>query len=188
VPLVDNVFLVDIASSRFPARLVAYDSKGRVIGNVVPPGGTGAGAGPARGRARLVIRGISSTGATAELLVGKSTTGGRCMYVRSYFSRRARGVMVSCGDFTTSAAPLQLGANSSPAQFVEGLVHPNVAKIEVRFADGSRATVAPIQGFVLFTVPKAHLAKGREVVAAAALDAAGKVLQVESLRPPKRGG
>jgi hypothetical protein len=186
VPLADNVFLVDIASSRFPARLVAYDAAGRVIGTAVPPGGTSLGAGPTRGRARLLARGVSGTGATAELFVGGSTTGGRCLYVKWHRSRRAAGEMIQCDDFSTPASPLQLSTDGSPTEFVMGRVHANAARVEVRFADGARGTVAPMQGFVLYTVPKSHLLKGREVVGAAALDASGKVLQVESFRPPKR--
>ena len=32
VPLVDNSYLIEIAKARFPVKIVAYDSQGRVIG------------------------------------------------------------------------------------------------------------------------------------------------------------
>ena len=80
VRLVDNVYVVDIARSRLPARLVAYDVEKRVIGFFTQTRGPGAPSGPSPGRARLVLHGVSSTGSTAELFVGKSTNGGRCVY------------------------------------------------------------------------------------------------------------
>jgi hypothetical protein len=180
VPLVDNVYAVSIARSRLPARLVAYDREGRVIGFTPPIRGPAApGGGPVRGRARLLLRADSPTGATAALFVGKSTTGGRCLYVR--WSRN--GVMQSCAGPTWHGSPLQLIADGN---FVAGRVRADVATVVLRFADGTRATVAPTDGFVLYTVPRRQLAPGHEVVAAVARNAAGATIATEPLRPPRR--
>ena len=76
VPLVDNVFLIDLPRANLPARLVAYDEEDRVIGVDRPLsdfGGLGR-AQPARGRARSLIRVEGYEGATAELFVGPLRT------------------------------------------------------------------------------------------------------------------
>ena len=188
VPLADNVYAVSIARSRLPARLVAYDSKHRVIGftptigDVVDRSG-----GSARGRARLLLHGVSPTGATAALSVGKSTSGGRCMYLRMYWSKHVRGVMVSCAGSTWHGSPLQqLIAAGHPANFVVGRVRADVATVVLRFADGTRVKVAPTEGFVLYTVPQRHLGRARQVVAARALSAAGATIGTRTFVPPPR--
>jgi hypothetical protein len=191
VPLTDNVYVVDIARSRLPARLVAYDSEQRVIGftqTIRDFGGAGGG-GPARGRARLLLHAVSPTGSTAGLFVGKSTTGGRCMYLRYYHSKRVRGVSEGCAGPTWQGPAVQLGAESNPAEFVDGRVRADVTSVVLRFADGDHATVAPTEGFVLYTVPRRHLAPGHQVVAAVGRNAAGAKIGTEPFPtppPPKR--
>src|SRR2546429_4362757 len=96
VPIRDNAFLVDIPRAQLPARLVAYDAAGRVISVSPPWRDFGAGAAPARARATTLLRVSGPDRATAELLVGPSTTGGECMYVRHFVDRRHTGVMVGC--------------------------------------------------------------------------------------------
>ena len=188
VPLADNVYVVEIARTRLPARLVAYDHQGRVIGLTTTIGDLGASGGPARGQARPLLHAVSPTGATATLFVGKSTTGGRCMYLRSYHSKRVRGVMQTCAGPAWHGPPLQLGTDSYPPQFVDGRVRPDVATVVLRFADGRHATVAPTEGFVLYAVPREHLAPGRQVVAATARNASGAAVGAESFPtpPPRR--
>jgi hypothetical protein len=186
VPFADNVYLVDIARSKLPVRLAAYDKAGRVIGLTPPIGDIGGGAGPAPGKARPLLHGVSGNGATAELLVGRSTTGGRCMYVRWHRNKHAGGVMINCADFTGRGAPLQLGTNGSPTELVTGRVRSDIATVELRFADGARLSVKPTQTFVLATIPKAHLLAGHQLVAVYGLTASGKAVGHESFRPRKR--
>jgi hypothetical protein len=180
VPLVDNAYAVSIARSRLPARLVAYDGDQRVIGFTPAITGPEAPGGrPARGRARLLLRRVSPTGATAAVFVGKSTSGGRCTYLRVDRSKHVGGVMQSCRGPTWQGSPLQLIA----AEFVAGRVRPDVATVVIRFADGRQATVVPTDGFVLYTVPRGHLARGHEVVAAVARNAAGGPVGTQSFAP-----
>jgi hypothetical protein len=183
VPLRDNVFVVDIARSRLPARLVAYDRKRRVIG-FTQTFGDDSGPGSARGRARLLLQGVSPTGATAALSVGRSTDGGNCMYLHLYESKHVQGTMVSCAGRTWRGPPLQLTGAS--AGFVAGRVRADVATMVVRFADGTQTTVAPTDGFVLYTIPRRHLVRGHQVVAAVGRNAAGARIATQSLAPPRR--
>jgi hypothetical protein len=177
VPLADNVYGVEIARSRLPARLVAYDAKGRVIGfTETIRDHLGHGAGPVRGRARLLMRAVSPTGASATLFVGSSTSGGRCWYVRWYQGKRVRAVTQTCAGRVWRGAPLQLGR---AAEFVYGRVRPDVATVVLRFADGRRVTVAPREAFVLYAAPRGQLAPGHQVVAALARDAGGAKVGTE---------
>lgn len=187
VPLKDNAFVVDIARSKFPVRLAAYDKAGKVIGLTLDQGfDRGNGAGPARGRARLLLRGRSSTGATAELFLGKSTTGGLCTYIRYHVSKNEAGEGEGCTQPDWKHSPLQLETQSTPPLFVWGQVSPAVAELRFSFADGARTTVRPTDGHVLYTVPAAHLTPDRELVAAYAQTAAGRTIGSERLVPVKR--
>ena len=91
-----------------------------------------------------------------QLLVGPRSGGGLCMYTRWYESKRANGIGVSCADFTKPSAPLQVGAQGLPAQFVVGRVYRTGTKLELHYADGARETIKPARTFVLYAIPRAH--------------------------------
>jgi hypothetical protein len=184
VPLADNAFIVEVPRARQPFRLVAYDSEHRVIGILAPPG-MFSGPSPAPGRARLLLRAVSSNGASAELSVGKSTSGGRCFYVR-YDTDSATGSSADCREPTKDGRALLLGTLGRQTQFVMGRVRGDVAEVELRFADGTRATIRPISGFVLYGIPPARVGIGHEVLEAVARDASGKRIGVESFRPTQK--
>jgi hypothetical protein len=187
VPLRENVFVVDLARSKMPVRLVAYDAHSRVIGIQTPGGPFGGGgtvSGPTRGRAVSVLKVTSSSGATAELLIGPASHGGQCFYVHTFFSRRATGIMVTCPTPASERQPLQLGTEGNPAEFLEGHVRSDVATVKVTFANGGTMTVKPIRSFVLAVIPREHLAKNAQVSGVVAYDTAGRKLGRESL-PPK---
>ena len=174
VPLRDNTYIVQIARSQFPVRLVAYDSQNKVIGfTPAIQGFDGGGAAPARGRARLLKRVTTATGGWAELLTGPATGGGSCMYVRWYESKRATGVMVGCSHATQRSA-LALGPSGDPATLVTGRVRPDVATIELHYQDGTETAIRPIDGFAIYAVPRAHLAAGHQLTSATARSATGK--------------
>jgi hypothetical protein len=185
VPLADNAFLVAVPRGRTPFRLAAYDSHDRVIGIITPPNTEQNASGPAAGRARPLLHALSSNGATAELSVGASTSGGTCMYVREK-TDRADGMTVNCSEPTRDGRALLLESSGSPTQFLMGRVRGDVATIEVRFADGARATIAPTRGFVLYGVPAGHVRRGHELTEAVARDAGGRSIGSQSFRRSTR--
>jgi hypothetical protein len=183
VPLTDNAYLVQIARADFPARLVAYDRAGRIVGNVLTPSDTNTGGNPARGRAHLLLSVVSPTGATAELYAGRSTTGGKCMFVRHHESKNSGGIMEGCAPPTWTGSPLRIGGGGASGIW-EGQVRPDVATIDVRFADGTHDTIKPTDGFILYAVPERQL---NQRMTAAALDKTGKRLGTQVFPPtPKR--
>jgi hypothetical protein len=187
ITLTDNIYAAEIARSKLPARLVAYDSAGRIIGvgpvvqGVFGHLGNGGGS-PARGKAVELLNVVSPTGATAELLVGKSTTGGECVYVHHYENPHASGDTGACYPPTWQGSPIQFQDAGAPGLFW-GRTRGDVSTVQLHFASGGEATIKPTTGFLLYAVPDAHLATGRGIISATALNTAGKSLGTQSLEP-----
>jgi hypothetical protein len=104
------------------------------------------------------------------------------MYIRWHRSKRANGVVVGCGGASWRGSPLQLGGG--PTEFIFGRVRPDVATVELRFADGARVPVSPKSGFVLYAVARPHVLEGHQLVGATARNAAGRTIGTQSFRPP----
>jgi hypothetical protein len=182
VPLVDNVFLIDLPRANLPARLVAYDEEDRVIGVDRPFSDFGGPrAQPARRRARSLIQVEGYEGAKAELFVGPSSDGGECVFIKEFVDRQHAGVGVNCQEPTWNGSPLQVGTSWSPPRFVSGRVRSDVKTVRIRLADGSAVTLAPTRGHILWAVPS----EGREPVSIVGLDKDGTVLARQSLQPPE---
>jgi hypothetical protein len=184
VPLQDNAFVVDLPRANLPGRFVAYDDEDRVIGVTEPWDDFGMHAGPARGRAKLLLRVSGPDGVRAELFIGPSTDGGECFFMKEFFYRKQVGVSVGCGSPRWSGQALQLGASWTPPRLVSGRVRPDVRRVRVRFADGSTTTLTPTRGYVLWAVPHKHVEAGSELVAFEGLDDDGNVLGRQSWPPP----
>jgi hypothetical protein len=193
VPLRDNGFIVDLPRANLPSRLVAYDDEDRVIGVTHPWSDLGMHAGPARGRAKLLLRVSGPDGVRAELFVGPSTDGGECVFIKEFFSSNDTGGSVGCERPVWNGQALQLGASWTPPRLVSGRVRLDVRHVRVRFADGSITTLTPTRGYVLWAVPRGHVKPGSEVIAFEGLDADGNVLgrqpwppSIGSRRSPSR--
>lgn len=188
LPFVDNTYAARIARAKLPARIVAYDEDGKVIGLSHPIRDFGGGgAGPARGRATSLLEAESPKGSTAELLVGPSTSGGECMYIR-YRGKPATGTMISCTEPDWKRYPVLLNTYGSPGEFVMGQVRPDLVRVEIGYADGATTSVTPTRGYVLYEIPAEHIVKGKEAVTATGYDREGKRVATWSFRPPKEGG
>jgi hypothetical protein len=183
VPLVDNVFLVDLPRANLPARLVAYDEEDHVIGVDRPLSDFGGNfrAQPARGRARSLLRVEGYDGATAELFVGPSSDGGECVFTKEFVDRQHAGNGTSCHEPTWNGSALQVGTSWSPPRFVSGRVRSDVKTVRILLADGTAVTLTPTRGHILWAVPR----EGREPVSIVGLAEDGIVLARQSLQPPE---
>jgi hypothetical protein len=103
------------------------------------------------------------------------------MYVRDK-TNRASGVTVNCHEPRKDGPALLLESSGSPTQFLMGRVRGDVTTIEVRFADGARATITPTRGFVLYGVPAGHVRRRHELTEAVARDAGGRSIGSQSFR------
>lgn len=185
VPVADNVFAVALSRAKLPARLVAYDGTGAVIGLTDPiPDLAGPAPGPARGKATSLLKAESPLGSTAELLVGPSTTGGECMFIR-YKGASATGTMTSCMDPDWSRYPVMLNTYGNPGEIVMGRVRPDLARVEIGYADGAKTSVTPLRGYVLYEIPAKQIERGKEAVTASGFDRQGKLVATWSFKPPR---
>ncbi|MFL6069444.1 MAG: hypothetical protein ACJ74N_17100 [Gaiellaceae bacterium] len=185
VPLTDNVYAVQIARTKLPAELVAYDTHGRIIG-ITPVNATPGSARPtpAPGRPRQLLHVTSATGATATLYTGPSSDGGKCMYVRWYQSKHATGQTGGCNTLTAHRPAITL-SGGGPTGIWQGQARTDVKTVELRFADGSHTSIKPTDGFILYALNRSQLTSGG-LTKAIARDAARKDVGHETLKPTKR--
>jgi hypothetical protein len=173
VPLRDNAFLVDVALARLPAKMVAYDAQGRVIGIERSAREEG----PQRITPELILDlSASAPGVgTLELRANKTREGGEC------WAARGRGTVETntgaCIPKHWTIAPLRLGFHGNPVVFVFGRVRGDVSKLTLRFADGKTDEVIPRKdGYVLTTVPEEHRRPGHELAEIVARSADGRLV------------
>jgi hypothetical protein len=162
VPLRDNLFGALVPEPQLPARIVAYDARGRVVGiDVFPAAGLAAGA-PASARRdlRVVARVRASDGVTATLRVGRRVRQIRCWRV-DFSTGQRRGGCVPLG--TGPYADVDLVQAAGADVFVMGNVRAPVEKVELRFADGRRILVTPVNGQFVVPVPARELRPERQL-------------------------
>jgi hypothetical protein len=181
VPLADNVFYVRAARASFPARVVAYDSAGRVIAvetsasdgmtSNAPPGA-------AKGM-RPVLRVTGPHGSVGVLRLAPPAGKVRCWSVD--FSGGASGG--GCTPWPYDGPKLGLGVQPDGDDvFINGQVASEVASIEVRFTDGRADVVHPVGGHVVYAVPRAELVARSVLVALTARDMNGREVGRRGLR------
>ena len=177
VPLRDNAFVLEVARTKFPARLVAYDDRDRVIWVETyerdPLSGAGARAVP--GKERVALR-VAGRDAEAVLRIAPSTDGGRCW--RISYSTGAEGG----GCPPKSYRGPVLDAALRPAGrdvFVEVEVREEVAVVVIQPPGGPAVRLRPIEGFAIHPIAT----DAREVfVAVRALAADGRELAKRGVR------
>jgi hypothetical protein len=64
---------------------------------------------------------------------------------------------------------------------------PDVARVVLRFQDDATVTLAPVHGFVLYNIPKAHWPRGHRLIAAGAYNRDGEKLAAEKFDPLQTG-
>jgi hypothetical protein len=173
VPLRDNAFLVDVALARLPAKMVAYDAQGRVIGIERSPRQEA----PQHVTSELTVD-LSATVAgvgTLELRANKTREGGEC------WAARGRGTADtntgSCIPKEWTFAPLRIGTHPDPAVFVFGRVRGDIKRLTLRYADGEATDVTPRQdGYLLTVVPEEHRGPGHQLVEIVGRGADGHVV------------
>ncbi len=161
VPLRDNTYLVDVALARLPAKMVAYDSEGRVIGIQETPRDEG----PAPVTPRVILdltATVPGVGAL-ELRVNRTREGGECWAAKGTGSVTVRAGARTPQNWTV--APLRVGPIPDPAVFIYGRARPDIRRLVLRYADGRSDQIAVRKdGYVLEVIPEAHRKRGHELV------------------------
>jgi hypothetical protein len=182
VPLADNAFFARVARSEFPIRIVAYDSRSRVIGieTFRDDGMTSPAPPRARSTVRRLARVVGDHGGTATLRAGEAVGGYRCWTIDFRDGHGGGG----CTPWPSKERPLLYlhFDYDRGSVFLIGQVPPSVASVRVTFADGAGTSVRPISGFVVYAIPSEHVVDGRVFVELAAYDASGRELDRSGLR------
>jgi hypothetical protein len=173
VPLRDNAFLADVALARLPAKMVAYDAQGRVIGIERTAQDEGAQRVTADRVVDLseIVAGVG----TLELRANRTREGGECWAARGRGKAELNEGACIPKDWTF--APLRLGTFPEPAVFVFGRVRADVDTLTLRYADGRSVEITPRKdGYVLSVVPEENRGQGHQLVEIIGRGSGGRVI------------
>jgi hypothetical protein len=186
VPLKDNAYLAEVALARFPAKLVAYDRQGRVIG--IESTFRDEGPFTVHGPPILTLK-ESHRGTTLELRANRTLEGGECAYLKG--TGRDRRNSSACTPEDWTHAPLRVGIHGNPPIFLYGRAREDIVRVELRYRDGRVVAIQPgARGYVLEPLPLDTTERSpiREIVG---LDAEERVVARERMpvapRPPVAG-
>ena len=155
--------------------VVAVDAQGKEIARIASVFGPRPAWANWRNVAELSKRHvILRSGAT--IAIAPSRTGGNCFWLRSTEGVGGSG----CAPPRYLTRPLLGGLTGT---VFSAQVKPAVARVELRFQDGAHTTLRPVEGFVLYSIPKSHWPRGHRLVTASAYAADGRRLARESFDP-----
>jgi hypothetical protein len=183
VPLKSNMFAA-LIPNRLPIKLVAYDSRGRVVGiETFPPHGFAAHllAPPAAKRnMRQVAEVQAPNGASATMSVGRVVNRQRCWRVEYSTGRSESG----CDNtfYTGPKITVNLVQPIGRDLFVIGGVDSKVTDhVELRFDNGDVLTARPVAERYTFAIPRAHLSAERHFADVVAIDRNGHRVQRQGI-------
>jgi hypothetical protein len=176
VALRDNAYIARAARAAFPARLVAFDKDGKVIGvqTFENDGMTTPAPDAARKSVHELARVTGVNGGVGTLRAGTPAGGWRCWSI-SFKGGQEQG---GCTPWPPKDEGLKtVGvASSGGDHFFAGEVTPNVANAILTYADGSTDTVKAIDGFFLYAIPPGKLGADGGFIAVRSYDANGNQL------------
>jgi hypothetical protein len=156
----DNLFTTLGATAEFPARIVAYDGAGRVVGIVTPrvPFVFRTPAAARKLRKVLTVRG--PRGAVAVGHVGRRVRDHKCWRV-DFSTGQSRG---SCDAGAVVAASIwvDLVQPAGGDLFVIGHVHGYADHVRLEFPNGDVQTARPVGELFVIAVPRTHLTTERQ--------------------------
>lgn len=188
-PIDAGFFLYDLTyserrSAHAPKEMVALDAQGHVLARnrsmFAPPSRW---SNPANvsdpSRKRVILRSGEMT-----IAVSPSSAGGNCWWLQ------ANGLNVGggCAPPRYLTIPMAGGLNhGTHFTSFSAQLRPAVARVELRFQDGARIELHPVEGFVLYDIPPTHWPRGSRLIEAVAFDAGGSLLRRQTFDPREFG-
>jgi hypothetical protein len=175
VPLKDNLFAALVGQTSFPARVVGYDARGRVVGIETTPMLFGGRPVAATRHLRAVLRVRGPEGASAVLRIGPVVDHVRCWRVDFSTGQSPSG----CKG-TIPTGPWVFADLVQPAGkdvFVIGETRAPVVRVQLRFEDGTTIATRPVAGLFVMAIPRAHLSTQRQFAFALGLERNGHIKQ-----------
>jgi hypothetical protein len=170
--------------SNRPTALVALDKNGQVLARVtsafrLPPPWFNPNNVSNKADRRVILR-----SGPLSIAIAPSRTGGNCSWVRY----REATISSGCAPprFQTTAIAGGLSHGTGFTSF-NAQLKPDVARVALRFQDDATVTLTPVDGFVLYNIPKAHWPRGHRLIGAAAYNRDGEKLASEKFDPLQTG-
>lgn len=116
----------------------------------------------------------------AYIEIAPSRTGGNCFWVRSAGGAGGSG----CAPPRYLTQPMAGGLTGT---VFSAQVKPAVAQVVLRFQGGARVELRPVEGFVLYSIPRSRWPRGHRLTAAVAYSSNGKQLARQAFDPRERG-
>jgi hypothetical protein len=171
----DNLFTVLLDSAEFPARLVAYDAAGRIVGIDTPPWFMPKPVPKAATRLHRVLRVRGAHGTVAVLRVGRRVHGYRCWRVD--FSTGQSPGACSPAEFSAASIWPDLVQPARPDLFVIGHTIGPIARVQLEFPNGDVRKTRPVAGLFVVAVPRSHLTRKRQTAFVVGYTSEGRVVQ-----------
>jgi hypothetical protein len=162
------------------AAVVAVDARGKEIARVSSVFGPRPAWANWRKVAELSRKHVVLRSGRSTVAIAPSRAGGNCFWLHTVGKTSASG----CTPPRFVTQPLA-GDLSGTAFFAQ--VKAAVARVELRFQDGVRSTLRPVDGFALYSIPKSHWQRGHRLVAAIAYSSSGKRLARQGFDPRMEG-
>ena len=170
--------------SNRPTALLALDKNGHVLARVtsafrLPPPWSNPNNVSSKADRRVILR-----SGPLSIAIAPSRTGGDCSWVRY----RTGIISSGCAPprFLTTAMAAGLSHGTGFTSF-DAQLKPDVARVALRFQSGANVTLTPVEGFVLYNIPKTHWPRGHRLVQAIAYGQHGTELASEKFDPLQTG-
>jgi hypothetical protein len=184
LPLRDNAFVTQISRAKFPVRVAAYDREGLLIANDVirsEGGPDGPAYQPAKNAHWKKLASVTTaTGRQAQLWTVPSKANGVCWRVRFPGGGGAGGCTPPKWK---GALRAQVIPSGGAAPVLVAQASSSVSRVVIGYRSGATETVNPIDGFVIYGVPKDRVATNDRVARITAYDASGT--KVGELKVPR---
>ncbi|HKB93058.1 MAG TPA: hypothetical protein VKC62_02310 [Gaiellaceae bacterium] len=128
---------------------------------------------------RVILRSGKST-----IAVSPARTGGYCWWLQ--YEGRSHGSGCAPPRYLTTPMAGGLSHGTHFTTFSAQL-QKRVVRVELRFQNGVKVELQPVDGFVLYDIPAAHWPRGTRLTAALAFDAAGHRLARKAFDPLQTG-
>jgi hypothetical protein len=132
-------------------------------------------------KARKLISFRATDGSPVYLWVMPRTGGGDC-----FVFNQGGGCRIPGSERHEPAFGGGLAGGASRILFF-GQAKPEITTVELRFQNGERERLQPIDGFVLREITPVHYKRGTRLIAALALDRSGKVILTQRFQPQQAG-
>lgn len=188
-PIDAGFFLYDLTRAQrqpasAPTAIVAVDARGRQLAKNVsmfrPP--------PAWSDPRKVsnptAKHVILRSGRMSFVIAPARTGGNCFWLQA----DGQTVGSGCAPPRYQTVPMAGGLNHG-TRFTafSAQVKPVVSRVSLRFQDGAEITLRPVDGYVLYDIPREHWPPGHRLTLAIAYDANGRKRARQTFDPLERG-